>query len=81
MANNTVLSSGVRKYTPIWQKLKAEGVCIIKCPREDTLIIARGVAKERGKDKNRPKDKILVTTVTDTGITFRLKEDTSINNL
>ena len=75
------MSSGKRKYTPIWAKIKAQGFCIVTCPRIDTQTIINGVKREKVKDKSKPKKKLLICDPTETGIHFRLIEDNSINNL
>lgn len=76
-----MMGSGIRKYAPVWQKLKEKGECYIACSREDTLSIVNMVRKERTRDKSKPKGKKLSIEVTSTGIKFKLIEDTSINNL
>jgi len=73
--------NGPRKYSPIWLKIKTEGYCKVKCPREDTVTIIQGVKKEKVKDKNKPKGKTLKIEVTEVGVEFILANDTSINNL
>lgn len=84
--------SGGRKYSTVWKNLKTLGFCELKTTHGDTLTIVNGVKKEKNKDKNRPKDKILKIDTTEIPneiagqpsiikILFRLVEDTSINNL
>lgn len=79
--SSTVSSSGVRKYTDIWQKVKTTGFCAIRCNRVDTNTIIQGVKKEKTRDKRKPTNKIMTVQVTDIGIEFRLREDISIRNL
>lgn len=70
-----------RKYAPIWNELKDKKSCSVRCSREATHTIILMVAKEKTLDKDRPKGMRLTNEVTETGITFRLVEDLSINNL
>lgn len=53
------LSSGTRKYSPVWRKIKEFGECRIKCPVEDVVTIVKAVGKEKGRDKNAPAKKEL----------------------
>ena len=83
--------TGRRKYGPIWARLKEFGRCQVEClTTEDTLTTIHGVKKEKARDKNKPKAKVLEIDTTDgvnekkekcTVIVFKLVEDTSINNL
>jgi hypothetical protein len=83
--------TGRRKYGPIWSRLKESGSCRVECSTtEDTLTTINGVKKEKSRDKNKPKDKVLKIDTIDgknktgddcTFIEFKLVIDTSINNL
>lgn len=82
----TVRVAGTRKYGPIWQRLKEQGICKVECLTiEDTLTTINGVKKEKAQDKKKPKDKVLKieTSAGEAGtiIKFQLIIDTSINNL
>jgi len=62
------MGSGIRKYAPIWLKIKETGSCEVQCSREDTLSITNMVRKERSQDKNKPKGKKLTVNVTEKGL-------------
>lgn len=81
MNNPEVKKESKRKYAAVWEKLKAEGRCTLECSHQDTLTIINMVRKEKTIDKNKPKGKLLKQEITNTGITFMLVNDTSINNL
>lgn len=70
-----------RRYAPVWKQLKEKGACSVSCTREATLTIINMVKKEKSLDKSKPKDKRLLCEVTATGVSFKLVEDVSINNL
>lgn len=76
-------SSRRRKYTELWKTIKLNGSkpTHIKCERRDTVTVMNGVKKEKLQDKTKEKDKILDCDPTEIGVTFRLLEDTSINNI
>lgn len=83
-------SSGTakRKYTDILQELVSKSFCRIECKLADSLTITAGVKKEKVswvKAKKWPQGKALKIDIIDTptweGISFRMIEDTSINNL
>jgi len=40
----------VRKYTPIWEKIKRDGVCCIAAHKKLHRRIIRGVSKEKDED-------------------------------
>lgn len=40
----------MRKYQPIWQLLKSDGVCRLKAPRAFHARIIKGVTKEKYQD-------------------------------
>lgn len=82
------LSSGHRKYTAILETLVKDAVCRVECKLADASTIMNGVKKEKGKwkDKNKwPKGKALDIQIIDEtdykGLIFRMKLDTSVNNL
>lgn len=87
-----VSSSGSRKYSAIWQKLKNEGKCIVGCTHADSHTIIHGVKKEKNRDINKPKGKMLNITseeipsgkpgvASTVKITFKLINEVSINTI
>lgn len=83
MTKTISVSSPKRRYTVLWEQIKTNGnkPTHIKCERKDTVTIMNGVKKEKLHDKKKEKDKILDCEPTNIGVTFKLREDTSINNL
>lgn len=85
MQTQKPLSSGTRKYTPIWREIKEKGECSIRCPVSDVYTIIRAVQKEKNRDKNRPKMKVLEHDISGSGektqIKFRLVTQITINDL
>lgn len=77
------IASPRRKYTELWKTIKVNGMkpTHIRCERRDTVTVMNGVKKEKLQDKSKEKDKILDCEPTEFGVTFKLKEDTSINNI
>lgn len=87
-----IASANGRKYSVIWNNLKTFGLCSLKTTHVDSLTIINGVKKEKNKDKNRPKNKVLKIDTeeipskiagepSEIKVHFRLIEDTSINNI
>lgn len=77
------MGGGTRKYTAIWEQIKIKGSCLCKCPStEDIIGTINGVKKEKVRDKNKPRAKLLDISYPEEGqVLFRLITDTSINNL
>jgi len=81
-------SAGTRKYTAILADLTSKGFCRVACELKDAPTIMAGVKKEKvawNKAGKWPKGRALKIDVIDTidweGLSFRMIEDTSINNL
>ena len=88
-----ISSSGNRKYSVIWQKLKnPPNRCEVTTTHRDSATVINGVKKEKAKDKAKPKFKRLDINseeipATELGepstikITFKLVDEVSINTI
>lgn len=89
MSSTNTLSSGQRKYAPLWNKLRTELKCSVKCAPDSVMTTIAGLKKEKSQRKNTPQGKKLVidTVFPDKEpfdvvvINFKLVTDNSINNL
>lgn len=87
--SSITLSSGQRKYSPLWQKLRDTGKATVSCSPESVMTTIAGLKKEKSKKKDTPKGKVLkIETIfpdkppfNKVVINFKLILDTSINNL
>ena len=87
-----ISSSGTRKYTYVWRKLKLEGKCNVSTTHKDYSTVIEGVKKEKTRDKNKPKNKRLQIASEEIPnkesgqpsiilITFKLVDEVSINTI
>ena len=87
MTQNVTLSSGARKYSPIWKQIKEKGECRITCPVKDVVTIVKAVGKEKARDKKPPPKKALVHKVVGTdkpgeaSIIFSLETKVTLEDL
>lgn len=92
-AHSVTSSSGRRKYSAIWQKVKNPPFrCEVTTTHADSANVIRGVTKEKFRDKNKDTSKKLSVDsveipstvageVSTIKITFRLVEEVSINTI
>jgi len=88
-----VSSSGNRKYTAIWQRLKnSPHRCEVRTNHKDSATVINGVKKEKAKDKNKlPHKRLDISSeeipATVAGapstilIVFKLVDEVSINTI